>query len=108
MERLLRVGSLAVALFLATLGSFGASFGVMTNCTNTHSCTVTGCRPCTTAQTWLTAGWVLQGVLLVVGLVLVVAARRRRPGWARAAALAVGPLALVVFAATTALAVGSF
>ena len=42
--------ALAVVLFLATVGSFGIGFGVMTNCTNTYSCTSTGCEPCATTS----------------------------------------------------------
>ncbi len=48
--------SLAVVGFLATIGSFGVGFGVMTSCTNTYSCTSTGCAPCGTTNAWLTAG----------------------------------------------------
>jgi hypothetical protein len=42
--------SLAVVGFLATLGSSSVGFGVMTNCTDTHSCTATGCTPCETTE----------------------------------------------------------
>ena len=97
--------SLGVVLFLATVGSFGAGFGVMTSCTNTYSCTVTVCAPCRTANAWLTAGWIGQGGLLLVGVALVVlAARHRRPRAVRLGALALGPLSVALFAVTTALA----
>ncbi|SDY55049.1 hypothetical protein SAMN05660209_03120 [Geodermatophilus africanus] len=71
--------ALAVVLFLATVGSLGVGFGVMTDCTGTHSCTTAGCAPCATSSAWLTAGWVGPGVLLPAAGVLVLAARRRRP-----------------------------
>ena len=62
--------SLAVVGFLATIGSFGVGFGVMTSCTNTYSCTSTGCAPCATTETWLVSGWIGQGLLLAGGVVL--------------------------------------
>lgn len=100
--------SLAVVLFLATIGSFGVGFGLMTNCTNTYSCTVTGCPPCETTSAWLNAGWIGQGALLLGGVVLaVLAARGRRPGTVRAAALALGPLAVGLFVVTTAVAMAA-
>ena len=89
--------SLAVVLLLATVGSVGVGFGVMTNCTTTHSCTATGCAPCETASAWLTAGWVGQGVLLLAGIALVVlAALRRRPRAVRRGALALGALSVAI------------
>ena len=98
--------SMAVVGLLATIGSFGAGFGVMTDCTNTYSCTTMGCPPCGTTSAWLNAGWIGQGVLLLGGIVLaVLAARGRRTGTVRAAALVLGPLAIGLFVATTALAV---
>ncbi|MGY1803093.1 hypothetical protein ACI78T_07415 [Blastococcus sp. SYSU D00922] len=99
--------SLAVVLLLATFGSFAAGFGTMTACTNTYSCTSTGCAPCATAEAWLTGGWIGQGVLLLTGLVLVVL-RRRRARLVRLGAILLGPLSLGLFAATTALAVASY
>lgn len=101
--------SLAVVLILATVGSFGAAFGVMTGCTNDYGCTSTGCPPCATANAWLTGGWIAQGALLLAGLILaVLAARRVRPRAVRVAALVLGPLAVAVFVGTTAAAVSSY
>ncbi|WP_104524299.1 hypothetical protein [Blastococcus atacamensis] len=101
--------SLLVALLLATFGSSGAGFGVMTDCTNTFSCTSTDCSPCAAATSWLTGGWIAQGVLLGAGVVLaVLAARRVRMPVVRRAALVLGPLAAVVFVATTTVATTSF
>ena len=101
--------SLLVVLFLATFGSFAAGFGTMTSCTNTFSCTSTGCSPCATAASWLAGGWIAQGVLLVAGLVLaVLAARRVRPTAVRRAALVLGPLAVLLFVVTTTVAGSSF
>ncbi|MCA0146973.1 hypothetical protein [Blastococcus sp. LR1] len=99
--------SLAVVLFLATFGSFGAGFGIMTDCTNTFSCTETACSPCATADTWLTGGWIAQGVLLAAGAVLALLATRR-PRPVRQAALLLGPLAAALFAVTTTMATSSF
>ena len=100
--------ALAVVSILATIGSFGVGFGVMTNCTNTHGCTSTGCAPCETTSGWLTAGWLGQGGLLLVAVALVVlAARRRRLPAVRAAALALIPLSVALVVATTALAVAA-
>jgi hypothetical protein len=100
--------SLAVVLFLATVGSVGVGFGVMTNCTNTHSCTATGCAPCETTSAWLTAGWIGQGVLLLAGIALVVlAALHRRLRAVRRGALVLGPLSVALVVVTTALAVAA-
>jgi MYXO-CTERM domain-containing protein len=101
--------SLAVVVVLATVGSFGAAFGVMTGCTNEYSCTSTGCAPCTTTNAWLTAGWIAQGVLLLAGLGLaVLAARRTRLAAVRTAALLLGPLAFALFVLTTVVAAASY
>ena len=101
--------SLAVVLVLTTVGSFGAGFGVMTDCTNEYSCTVTACAPCATANTWLTTGWIGQGLLLLAGLVLAVLAGRRTGHRAvRVGALLLTPASVALFALTTTLAVGSF
>jgi hypothetical protein len=100
--------ALAVVLFLATVGSLGVGFGVMTNCTNTHSCTSSGCAPCETTSAWLTAGWIGQGVLLPAALGLVVlAARRRRPHAVRVVALVLTALSVALVVATTALALAA-
>jgi hypothetical protein len=97
--------ALAVVLFQATVGSLGVGFGVMTGCTNTYSCTSTGCQPCATTSAWLTAGWIGQGVLLLVAVALVVLAlRHRRLAAVRAAALALTPLSVALLVVTTALA----
>ena len=86
--------SLVVIAVLATIGSFGVGFGIMTGCTNEYSCTVTDCAPCATTSGWLTAGWIGQGVLLLAWVVLAVLAVRgsghgasapRRCGWPRSA-----------------------
>src|SRR3712207_1893057 len=101
--------SLAVVLFLATVGSVGVGFGVMTNCTNTYSCTSTGCAPCATTSAWLTAGWIGQGVLLLgAGVLVVLAARhRRRLHAVRAAALVLTALSVALIVVTTALAIAA-
>jgi hypothetical protein len=100
--------ALGVVLFLATIGSLGVGFGVMTDCTDTHSCTSTTCTPCGATSAWLTAGWIGQGLLLLVAVVLVVlAARRRRLPAVRAAALVLTPLGVVLVVATTALAIAA-
>ncbi len=62
--------AVVVTFLLATVGGFGLSFGVMTDCTNEYSCTVTACAPCSTANGWLGAGWAGQAVLLLVAGVL--------------------------------------
>jgi hypothetical protein len=98
--------ALAVVLFLATVGSLGVGFGVMTGCTNTHGCTSTGCTPCATTSAWLTAGWIGQGVLLLVGVGLaVLAARRVALRGVRVAALVLGPLSVALIVVTTVLAI---
>lgn len=101
--------SLLVVVVLATIGGFGTSFGVMTDCTNTFDCTVTRCRPCATAASWLETGWAVQGVLLLVGLVLALLA------WLRVGPRAVlwacrllGPVSIALLIATTWLAKASF
>ena len=100
--------ALAVVLLLATVGSLGVGFGVMTSCTNTHSCTSTGCAPCATTSAWLTAGWVGQSVLLLAaGGLVVLAARRRRPHAVRTAALVLTALSVALVVSTTALALAA-
>ena len=100
--------ALAVVLFLATVGSLGVGFGVMTNCTDAYGCTSTGCAPCAATSAWLTAGWIGQGVLLLVTAALVVlAARRRWLSAVRAAALVLAPLSVALIIATTALAIAA-
>jgi hypothetical protein len=42
--------SLAVIVFIGTIGSFGVGFGVMTGCTNDYLCTITDCSPCATTN----------------------------------------------------------
>ncbi len=77
-----RTSALIVTGFLATIGSFGLSFAVMTDCTNNYNCTSTGCAPCSTANAVLTTSWVLQGLLLAVAVALwlpPVVRRLRRP-----------------------------
>lgn len=100
--------SLAVVLLLATIGSFAVGFGVMTSCTNTYSCTPTGCPPCRTTSAWLTTGWIGQGLLLLTGAALAVpAARRVHLQAVRLAAALLGPLSVTLIVLTTALAVRS-
>jgi hypothetical protein len=101
--------SLAVVLLLATFGGFGAGFGVLTGCTNDYGCTVTACAPCATANDWLTAGWIAQGVLLLVGVASAVStARSAWPRAVRVAALGLGPVSIGLFVVTTAMAVSSY
>jgi hypothetical protein len=102
------LASLSVVLVLATIGSFGVGFGVLTDCTDTYRCTVTACSPCAATSSWLTAGWIGQGVLLLVGVVLaVIAARRVALRGVRVAALVLGPLSIAVIVVTTVQAVVS-
>ena len=101
--------SLAVVAFLATVGSFGVGFGVLTDCTNAYRCTVTACAPCAPANAWLTAGWIGQGVLLLVGAVLaVLAARRVALDRVHIAALLLGPLGVALLLATWTMATRSY
>jgi hypothetical protein len=101
--------ALALVLVLATIGSFAAGFGVMTDCTNAYSCTTTGCRPCSETSTWLAVGWVVQGVLLLIGTALaVLGARRIHLRAVRLGALLLSPASILLFAASTSLAVRSF
>ena len=101
--------SLLVVLAIATVGSFGAGFGVMTACTNQFSCTVTACAPCRTTNGWLTGGWIAQGVLLLTGVALaVLAARRVAQRAVRIGALVLAPASFALFALTTWIAVRSF
>jgi hypothetical protein len=100
--------ALAVVLFLATVGSLGVGFGVMTDCTGAYGCTSTGCAPCAATSAWLTAGWIGQGVLLLVTAALVVlAARRRQLPAVRAAAAVVTPSSVALVVATTGLAIAA-
>jgi hypothetical protein len=101
--------SLAVVAVLATVGSFGAGFGVMTACTDEYSCTETTCSPCATASTWLAWGWAAQGLLLIVAVVLaVLGARRRDLHTVRWLAWVLAPLSIALFLLTTWQASGSY
>jgi hypothetical protein len=101
--------SLVVVLLLATVGSFGAAFGTLTDCTTTFGCTETACPPCATASSWLTRGWIAQGVLLLAGVApAVLAARRLRPAAVRRGALGLASLAAVLFVLTTTMAATSY
>src|SRR4051812_12927835 len=88
--------AVVVPLLLGTVVVFGVGFGVLTACTDTYSCTVTGCAPCRPASSWLNGGWATQGVLLVAAVVLAVTARRgRRPAAVRTAGLAIAGLSVL-------------
>ena len=101
--------AVVVPLMLGTVVAFGVGFGVLTGCTDTFGCTATGCAPCRPASTWLTSGWLAQGVVLVAALVLAVAARRgRRLRNARATGLALAGLSILIGIVTTAAAVQSY
>ena len=101
--------ALGVSLLLATFGGFGLAFGVMTACTNDYSCTVTACAPCATANSWVTAHWAAQVVLLGAAVVLaVLASIRVRPRAVRTAARSVPLLGLLLLIAAHVLAITSF
>ena len=101
--------SLVVVVALATFGSFSLGFGVMQTCTDLFSCTVTTCRPCVTAASWVETGWAVQGVLLLVGVALAVLARRGiAPHAVRWGGWLLGPVSIALLIATTSLAHGSF
>jgi hypothetical protein len=94
--------SLFIVLVLATFGSFGAGFGLMTACTNAYNCTITDCDPCSARNTWLEVGWAAQGVLLALGVVLgVLGLRWGRVPALRRSALLLGPVSVVLFVVTT-------
>src|SRR4051812_36407096 len=81
---------------LATVVMFGVGFGVLNACTDTFSCTVTGCAPCRPASSWLNGGWATQGVLLIAAVVLAVAARRGlRPATVRTGGLTIAGLSVL-------------
>jgi hypothetical protein len=101
--------ALVVTLLLATFGSFAASFGGLTECTNQYRCTVTDCAPCATANDWFMAGWAGQAVLLLAtGVLVLLAARRVRPRAVRGAALGLTVIGPALFVVTTALGQRSF
>jgi len=101
--------SFAVILVLATFGGFATTFGVMQSCTDAFSCTVTRCSPCATTATWLDVGWAVQGVLLLVGVLLTVLARRGvRPRAVWLAAWVLGPASIALLITTTVLATRSY
>ncbi len=100
--------ALAVSFLLATFGGFGLGFGVMTNCTNEYLCTVTGCAPCAIANSWVTAHWAAQAVLLAAACVLaVLAAVRVRPQAVKTAAQSIPLLGLALLVAAYVLATTS-
>jgi hypothetical protein len=88
--------------FLATAGSLGAGFAVMTDCTNSYNCDDTGCPPCGTADSWLTWGWVAQLTLLVATLAVApVLGIRRRAGALGVAAVVLLACSIGTFVGTT-------
>ena len=92
---LARALALVVTLALATVGSWGLGFGVMTGCTSTTSA-------CGLTQAVLVAGWVAQGALLAAAVAVCLrrVARRLAPGRLLVATLLVPVLAGVLFAGT--------
>ncbi|GAA4675579.1 hypothetical protein [Nocardioides nanhaiensis] len=92
---LARALGLVVALALATVGSWGLGFGVMTACTSTTAA-------CGVTQAVLVGGWIAQGALLVaaVALCLPRSARALPPARLLTATLLVPVLAGVLFAGT--------
>ena len=101
--------AVVVPLLLGTVVVFAVGFGVLSACTDTYSCTVTGCAPCRPASSWLNGGWAAQGVLLVAAVMLAVAARRGlRPATVRAAGPTIAGLSVLVLLVTTALAMSSY
>jgi hypothetical protein len=76
--------AICIALLLGTLGWFMVGFGMMTDCTNNYSCTMTGCPPCATTEHWLNAGGIAQFVLAGTGVVVLVLSLRvkQRPNLA--------------------------
>jgi hypothetical protein len=88
-----RATGLLVTGYLATVGSFGLGFGVLTECTTDNS-------SCSTTNAVLTGGWVLQGVLLVValGVCLPPLSRRVRRPVLVVLALAVPVVSIAAFA----------
>jgi len=100
----------AVALLLGTLGHLAVGFGVLTDCTNACNCTKTACAPCRPAQTWLAAGAIGQGVLLLTSVVLLAVAALR-PSTRRIVMLVECALLVMTVAwitASTAVARGSY
>ena len=94
---LARVPGPIVTGLLATIGSFGLGFAVMTGCTNAYSCSTGGCSPCSATSALLVGGWVLQGALFVVALALLLPGVVRRLSQRRVLALAlVVPLVSVL------------
>lgn len=87
--------AIGTCLALGTLGWFAVGFGIMTDCTNSYSCSSTGCSPCAATGRWINAGGVGQWVLAGTGLILMVRGlrTRRRSGLA---ILAVGLLVVSV------------
>ena len=105
-----RVPGPLVTGFLATLGSFGLGFGVMTDCTNTYSCGPGDCQPCSATSALLVAGWAIQGVLFAVALSLWLPSVVRllhRPATV-AIALVVPVLSVLIFAGVAVIAHGSY
>lgn len=97
---LARVPGPLVTGFLATVGSFVLGFAVMTDCTNTYSCSTSSCGPCSATNALLVVGWALQGVLFAVALALWlprVVRRLRRPTLV-ALALVVPMVSVLAFA----------
>lgn len=100
------VVSRALALvvpLLAMLVALGLGFAIMTGCTTDYSCGPGACEPCRATESWLVAGWVAQGLLLLVaiGLLALPSARRLRPAVAVGLALAVPVASIGALAVTS-------
>ncbi|WP_460800066.1 hypothetical protein [Nocardioides pacificus] len=107
---LARVPGPLVTGFLATLGSLGLAFAVMTDCTNNYSCSPAHCSPCASANFLVTGGWILQGVLFAVALALWLppVVRRMRARTLAVVALVVPLVAVLAFGGIAWAAQGSY
>jgi len=71
----------ATCLLLGTIGWVAVGFGVLTECTNSYSCSATSCSPCARSGLWINAGGLAQLLLAATGVgVLIRGLPTRRTG----------------------------
>lgn len=87
-------------LGMATLGSLEVGLSILSACAETRGCAGPDCAPCAPAERWVTAGALLQGLLLALSVAMLVRGGRS-PRTDVIAALLVTFVAAAAFAGTS-------
>jgi hypothetical protein len=103
------VVAIVTCLLFGTIGWFAVGFGVMTDCTNAYSCSVTSCSPCAKPGLWINSGGLAQLLLASAGVgVLIRGLRTRRSGQLASSGAALLVSSVLIVVGTTWQAEGSY